>query len=503
MGISVSPKSVRRLTLLLFFFSLFQFVFLKHYMYEQNSPNRVSLCLAILDDCSLIIDKYYHFTEDNCFRDEHYYCDKAPGTSFLAFPFIAALYYGFHAIGRTDFASCDPDEPLPEPRDEFKLMLVAGSVAVSLVCALSLAVLFRLGLVLGLSPGNALLGSLLLGFGTPFGVWATVLIGHSLAAALALLGLAFAVFLLEAERSATDRKSSFFAWIGVGFLLAYNVWVEYTAAIPSCMIGLFVLYMKYHNGRQIKNVCRSVGGLFLGALPVALAFCAYNNAAFGGPFRLGYLYVDENFPRMQQGFYGVNLPSPGIFFRSLFDPLYGLLWYAPILIFSPYLAVRNIRSGRAAALNVLCLSIVVYYFLLNSSYTYWAHSDIPARHVTAAFPFLVLPLVIAWNAVASRLRTVLRVSLIWSFVFSGAAMNVPCFEGYYKATIPALYLLDDLFYGGTLNLFYYAGLRPPQVAFLPIAFSWIVFGYLARANLAVERKNDVPTSTFDPKEPIR
>ena len=493
---SVSPKSVRQLTLLLFFFALFQFFFLKHYIYDQNSPNRVSLCLAILEDCSLIIDKYHHFTEDICFRDGHYYCDKAPGTSFLAFPFIAALYYGFHAVGRTDFASPDPDEPLPEPRDEFKLMLIAGSAAVSLVCALAVAVLFRLGLVLGLSTGNALLGALLLGFGTPFGVWATVLIGHSLAAALALLGFAFAVFLLQAERFATDRNSSsFFAWFGVGFLLAYNVWVEYTAAIPSCMIGLFILYMKYRNGRRVGEVCRSAGILFLGALPVALAFCAYNNAAYGGPFRLGYLYVDENFPRMQQGFYGVNLPSPVIFFRSLVDPLYGLLWYSPIFIFSPYLAFRNIRSGRMAAVNVLCLSIAVYYFLLNSSYTYWAHSDIPARHVTAAFPFLVLPITLAWNEAGSRLRTVLRISLVWSFVFSGAAMNVLPLEGYYKATVPAFYLLGDIFCGGTINLFYYAGLRPPQLAFLPIVVSWIVFGHLAWKSSGKQRNFSASEST--------
>ena len=482
---AISPQRTRHLTLLLFFFAAFNFIYSKHFIYDGNPPNRVSLCLALLENRSVVIDKYYHLTADHCIRDGHYYSDKAPGASFLAMPFIAAAFYGLQAMGRTDVTSIDPRDG--EPNVNFKLLMLAGSLAVSIPCALAVAVFFRLCLGLGLAPFLSFFGSVLLGFGTPFGIWATFFIGHSLAGAFLVFSLTGGLFFLAEKRPAG------WGWGGVGFLLAYAVWIEYTAAVPACLLGTVFLGIAGRRGRKALELLRIATGMFLGAVPVVCGFFLYNTIAFGSPFCVGYQFVTMNFPLMQQGFCGVNVPQPSVFFRTLFDPRFGILWFSPIFAFSPLFAVGGIVLARHRLLNVFCLVIPIYYFLLNASYAYWWQSDIPVRHTTASFPFLLLPVLLLWNDLGVRSRRAVGFFALLGLFLCSIALYVPCMPSYYDWPFSSPALVKDFVLGKMKNLLYYAGVDP-RLSFLPIIAAWVVFVYLARRWLFGHPRADVPGS---------
>jgi len=467
----ISPQRTRRLTLLLFFFATFNFVYSKHFIYDGNPPNRVALCLALLEDWSVIIDKYHDLTVDHCIRDGHYYSDKAPGASFLAMPFITVTFYGLQAMGRTDFTSIDPRDD--EPNVNFKLLMLAGSLAVSIPCALAVAVFFRLGLGLGFTPSLSFFGAVLLGFGTPFGIWATFFIGHSLAGAFLVFALTAGLFFLD-EKRPVDR-----GWAGVGFLLAYTVWIEYTAAIPICLLGTVFLGIAIQRNRKVSELFRIALGMLLGATPVAFGFFVYNSIAFGSPFRIGYQFDGTNFPLMEQGFCGVTVPQPRVIFRTLFDPRFGILWFSPVFAFSPLLAMRGITFARHRLLNAVCLVIPIYYFLLNASYVYWWQSDIPVRHTTASFPFLLLPVLLAWNDLDIRYRRAVSFFAFLGIFLCSIALYVPCMPSYYDWPFSSPALVKDFVLGKMKNLLYYAGVDP-YLSFLPVVVAWTVFIYLAR-----------------------
>jgi len=492
MSPNFSPPPVsKRIVLLLFLVSAFSFVYLKHFLNESNPANRVALCLALLDNGSVCIDKYYHYSVDHCIRDGHYYCDKAPGVSFLALPFIAAAYHGLQAIGKTDFTSFDPVRK-EEPNPNFKFLLLVGSIPVSLFGALAISMFYALAVRLGASQRVAVFGALLLGFGTPFGVWCTVMFGHAIAGAFLLFATAIGWRLLQTERPEGCR----IAWTVSGFLLAYAVWIEYTAAIPSIIIGcifLAAMIRKQFTARRIFPVVCFLGA---GAIPVAVGFFLYNTWAFGGPFTLGYQFDTTNFPLMGEGFCGIKVPRPDVLFQTIFSTKHGILWYSPILFLSPLLALRNIFRNDKRELNVACLLIPLYYYLLNSSYVYWMQSDVPCRHTTASLPFLVLPLIVGFGTLPPLVRRLVGALATYSFVMCVVAMNVPGSATLMRAEIKPLFLLREFAGGGIRNLPYYIGLNP-LLTLGVLLVVWGVFSVLLIATVRNVERSSVPDTGSD------
>ena len=483
---NVSPTPVsKHIAILLFFVSAFSFIYLKHYVNDANSANRVALCLALLEDGTVCIDKYYHFSVDHCIRDGHYYCDKAPGASFLALPFVAAAYYGLRARGRTDFASFDPIRE-GEPNVNFKLLILAGSIPISLLCALAISAFYVLAVQWSTSQRAAVFGALLLGFGTPFGVWSTVIFGHAPAGAFLLFATAIGLCLLRMECPEVHGP----AWAATGFLLVYAMGIEYTAAIPSLIIGCVFSTVTFRQRQAMRPPLSVAAFLVVGALPVVACFCYYNNHAFGGPFTTGYRF--SSFSLMDEGFYGVKTPQWDVLVQTLFSPKHGILWFSPIVIFSPLFALRNILRNDERVLNVACLLIPLYYFLLNSSYVYWKESDIPCRHTTAALPFLALPLIFSWKTLPPPVRQLVGVLAVYGFAMGVVAMNVPGSAALATAENKPVFLLREFASGNIRNMFYYAGL-PPYLTLGILLVVWTAFGVLLIG--AVRKAERLPLDT--------
>ena len=467
-----------RLFVLLFLLSLFNYGMFKYFLEDSMTANRTALALAILKDGTVRIDPYAKFSSDICYRDGHYYCDKAPGATFVSFPFIAVAYHILTALKKNDFDSFRPiDEERPtlprSPSVAFQLLILAGSIGVSLSGALAVAVLYALGIMLGSPPRTAVLVAIFLGFGTMFSLWSTVLMGHALSGAFLLFGLCGAVSLLRFPESAATWRS-WSAWFGVGALLAYSFWVEYTAAIPACLIGLLILALAYRRGFSLKRIMAMTGLLFLGAVPVAVCFCVYNTLAYGSPLSLGYKYVDINFPRMQEGVYGVTLPDFVVLLKTIFHSKYGILWYSPALILFPYFVVDNIVKERNRELNIVCFLIVAYYFLLNASYAYWAQTYFGPRHCTPCLPFAVIPFLSGWDHRGAAFRRVCSVLIGASLLIGAMALFVPASHSLYNAKWTLFFIVDSFCRGGVRNLLYYVGV-PPYLTVAIILGVWSVF----------------------------
>jgi len=489
-----------RLFALLFFLALFTYGMFKYFLEDSMTANRTALALAILKDGTIRIDPYVKFSGDICYRKRHYYCDKAPGATFVSFPFIAAAYYALTAAGKTDFDSFRPlDEEYSEsqrsPCVAFQLLILAGSVGVSLGGALAVAVLYALGTLLGAPPRTAVIVAVFLGFGTMFGLWSTVLMGHALSGAFLLFGLCAAVYLLDLGSRLSPKAGVLkIGWFGIGVLLAYSFWVEYTAAIPACILGFLILSLACRRGFSSRRIATTAGLMFLGAVPVAVCFCIYNTLAYGSPFSLGYQHVNINFPQMKEGFCGITLPSFVVLLKTLFHSKYGILWFSPALIFFPHFVVDNIRKDWNRELNIACFLIVAYYFLLNSSYAYWPQTYFGPRHCTPCLPFAVIPFLSGWNHRTTVFRRTCNVLVGLSVLIGAIALFVPASPYLYDARWTLFFMVDSFCRGGVRNLLYYAGVP----AYLTIAVILAVWGAFAW-RLSAECRKQTNDDSFAPR----
>jgi len=244
-----------------------------------------------------------------------------------------------------------------------------------------------------------------------------------------------------------------------GLLLAYAVWIEYTAAVPSIILGCVFIATMIRQRSSMRSIFTVIAFLAVGALPIAAGFCYYNTLAFGGPFTTGYQFVATNFPKMDEGFCGIKIPQFDVLVQTLVSLKHGILWFSPILILSPLFALRNIIRDDERFLNIACILIPLYYFLLNSSYVYWKETCIPCRHVTVALPFLFLPLVFGWGVLATSVRLLVAAFAVYGCVICFAAINVPLSDALWTAENKPLFLLQEFANGRVRNLLCIVGLN--------------------------------------------
>ncbi|MDR2706975.1 MAG: hypothetical protein LBC02_14445 [Planctomycetaceae bacterium] len=434
-----------RIAILLFCFAIFNYVYVKHNFSDSNSIVRLALSLCLWEDGSVIIDKYHQFTIDFAYRDGHYYSCNAPGISFIVLPAVSVTHTILQQLGRTDhLVEFDPIHTW-EPNTNFKLFILSGSVIVSFLCAGAIAVLYLFFRCLGVVHKTSVLFAIVLGFGTPFACFATTMYGHSLAASFLIFGLVLGF---------PAKKQSIFCYIVTGLILAYTVWIEYTAAISVIVLELLFLSEMKRQGLSGKQIGWNTLLMVLGTAPVAVGFFVYNTLTFGSPFQVGYNFVSTNFPQMDEGFYGIRLPVFSTFIGSLFGLQDGIVWRSPILILSPFFIIYNIWKNQFRTLNMVCFIILVYYFLLNSAYAY---PDV--RHITASLPFLIIPIGLAWDSLGFRLKIFVSILLIVSLIIGFVSMNVPQSTELMQVPIRILFIFREFFAGHVRNLLFYVGVN--------------------------------------------
>ncbi len=247
-------------------------------------------------------------------RKGHYLLDKAPGVTLAAVPVIAAL----KALGLR-----------PSYRD------LAWLLTLLLSALPSVAALLWLWAWLERRPGGrgALVAPALVLAG-PWGVYAGLLFGHALAAALVAVGLALALGGLPTEPDArAERRAPLLG----GLALGGAVLVEYPAAVLVVAV-LAALAVDASRRRRLLWVV-------LGGLAPAVILLGWNHFVFGSPWSFSYGFKARAAlaATHAHGIYGIGWPHA--------EALWGLLGGARrgLLPTAPWLAVGLVGALATAA----------------------------------------------------------------------------------------------------------------------------------------------------------
>jgi hypothetical protein len=355
---------------------MFLLIFFSYaYFYQGGGPNqfsRLGLTAALVESQSVTIDDYHELTFDKAVRGPHFYCDKAPGLSFLAVPGYALLRPLI--LIRTEHGSRDWLN---------RALYVMTLLAVSLPVALAMASFDRRAWQEA-GPAAAFWVTIALALGSPLTVYASQFVSHALCAAL--LWLAFAIL--------TEPSPREWSSVRAGLLVGWSVLSEFPTALVG---GLLFVYLCLQ-----RRGWRSVAGFLLGELPALMLLIVYNLAAFGGPLESGYRYhyVQEFREAMAQGFMGITGPSREAFVHMMINPFRGLLWFWPFFLAVPLaFAVLLARRPWPGAV-VLASSIVIVYLLFGCSYYYWwGGASFGPRHIGPALPFVAYLVVRGYDSV--------------------------------------------------------------------------------------------------------
>lgn len=411
MDTSLRQRTSRRITLFVFATTLLCYIYFFPRWADNNSNSRLDMVVAIVDDGTFKIDKYVDNTVDYAKVDGHYYSDKAPGLAFLGVP----VYAVFGRVLDLPFVSGLTDRlanssafqstlrangsGVNATKVRFALTQVVLSVMLSalptaLLCVLMQSLLARMGA----SIGVAVAVSLLYGLCTPAFAYANTMYGHQLSAFL----LFAAFYLIFTSRDALSIPAA----LAVGLLLGYSVLTEYPAALIAAVLYVYAAYKAWRAGALGRMLL-----VTLGAALCAAGLMIYNNAVFGGPFKLGYGSSELWQKQHETGFMSLTLPRLDAVWGITFGTFRGLFVLSPVMV----LAVPGFwmwwraREHRAEWWVALLATLTM--FLFNaSSIMWWGGWAVGPRYMLPALPFFALGLAYAFRSVwLRRLGVVLAV----------------------------------------------------------------------------------------------
>lgn len=409
----------------------------------------------MIEDGSLNIDPYQRATQDKAYYNGTYYSDKAPGMSFMAYPFAAGAVFalkvlsphiGWVRLEDGKIVWVDSKGKITEP---FRFLNQIVTVATSgLITVLTALAFYYIAIRLGASLGGAVFGALAFGLGTFTWRWATSFLGHVSAGGCLFLGFAVVFYLLYSPPKAQrDILLSFVS----GALLAWAVVIEYTSAPVSFVIVVYGIYnaRTWHRSRLLKVFFSVMAGGLIFITPLLI----YNYEIMGNSFESLYKY-NLRFPILGEGFYGLKYPNFDVMVKLLFSGRHGILWYSPILIAVPSALITLWRYPKHRSLVIALMAIPLYYLFWNSSFYYWeGGATAMPRYLTPMLPFLCLPLSLLWTDSGKILRPVLVVLLAVSMLISLMSVAVSMTKGRLSdLNIVVDYLVPEFIHGRITQL---------------------------------------------------
>ena len=339
---------------------------------NQVAISRQDFLHALTVHGEWFIDRYHENTPDKAYANQHYYSDKAPGTSFLLLPVYWLGTRALSAMG-VDLESARAWRIL----DWVSVALMFSSV-------LSYAV-FRAvqSISREVRPGSAWI----LVAGVALGGMPIVYSGSCFSHCLVFSALTLA--LVELGLFSQDRCPQTAGLIRGGMWLGLALASEYTVGVTVVAIALYAC-------RQ--RAWRKVGALLVGLALPCLMIPIYSYLTIGNAFQLPYSY-QASFPQMQEGLYGIRAPSVRLAWILLFSPERGLFYWSPVLM--PVLAGLYWMARSQAALG----GMVAIVFLVNvvifsgRDFDWLAGVSYGPRYLTAVVPLLLLPGVHACRAI--------------------------------------------------------------------------------------------------------
>ena len=464
-SIPLSPPSMvrRRFCAALIAATLFASYFYFYQGTGWNQNSHFDLARVLLEQHTVSIDRYQRGTGDKAFYNGHYYSDKAPGLSLLSLPAVSAavpLAAELHVRGA---------------RVADVQLYLATVFTCSLAIALAATVMFFVLLEWNFEPGAAAFAAVVLGLGTPMWVYATEFWGHALASAC----LVFAFAAADRLRSSSVPGRSALLAAFVGLSAGWAVVSEYPAAIPAVLIGMMALIYCWRSLPNKKSFLFAAAALCFTAGLCLAVILAYQQAAFGSPFRLGYEYVVNYQDTLHHGALGVTYPKLHPLLALLFGKRCGLLLFTPVLAAAPLGFYLLWRAGAPRLSLGVSAGIALYYVLFNASYLHWqAGASFGPRYLSPGLPFACLLLAPVWQRARPALKAVLTAAASFgvAVALAGATSFSMISESIGFSIREALRALarGQLYQkGGAWNLGSLAGLHGWEVLF-PLLAMWLV-----------------------------
>ncbi|MCL5288152.1 MAG: hypothetical protein M1453_09200 [Acidobacteria bacterium] len=291
---------------------------------------------------------------------------------------------------------------------DLRLAAAAGFAAVFFMAplaALSVVLMWRLFGHLGHSHKISLWLALLYAFATPIFFRSATL---SLNLLVTLLGLA--AFVLLWWPAGTRPELEKWRYILAGFLGGYAVLTDYSGAVSAAALGLYAFALQWRAKKLWRGLRFSLWYLVGAAAPVSYLLY-WQWACYGNPWLPGQFYLPKE---LLKGLYandlGVGPPKPIILWDLLFDPLYGLLIFAPIFTLVLYHVVLLRRGESRLPKHVVWFTWTFFaalmLFLSCIYYTVRHQWQDGVRYIVPAVPFLFLlvaevmvriPRAVAWT----------------------------------------------------------------------------------------------------------
>lgn len=353
-----------------------------HQTRDWNTATRLLLTYAFTQNASIEITPFVtrdgQLLRDPPTRDMsspgdgRYFCDKAPGHSFLGVPACwIALKTGLI-------------EPYPSglaaraywPADYWVTLGTNG-----LYTALGAVLLTALLQWLGVRPTVALLTGQAWALATIAFPYATLYYGHSTCAFFTLLSVAFLCW----------WPGRWWACFLSGLATGIAVTIDYPQAVFA-LAGVVVLGCMGWFRRDSQFGRWDWLWYVLGGLPMAGLLGYYHYLVTGSPFQVPYtMEVEEIFAYHREGIgIPIGVPKPAVVYELLLGQKRGLLWYSPVLLAAaPGLVVLWRRRQRWLA--VLATLTFLGLLGINAGFPTWDGGwAVGPRFLLPSFPLLLV-----------------------------------------------------------------------------------------------------------------
>jgi hypothetical protein len=402
--------TIKKDSLLIFILLAFTFGFFSQDP-GSNGNSRLGLTFALVEEGRITIDSYHRAagtdTVDSSIYNEHYFSDKAPGSSLLGALIYLPLYKLMQVL---DFSISLP-----------LLKRILTYFVVGLPSAFAGTLIYHLGSILSKNRFRALIVTLSIMLGTMAFPYSILFYGHQLAAAL-LLTAFYMIFKLQEQPELPGSKILFM----IGLLLGLSLMTELTTTvivIPLILYYFFILWKQGSLQKLNSFALPALGGI----LPLVLMM-AYNQVAFEDPFSIGYQHLGHAIFREGQstGFLGIGIPNLKVLYYITVHPAHGIFWHSPVLLMSiaGMFFMFRVKTYRAELLLVTV--IFAAYLLINAGYFFWwGGFAFGPRHLIPMLPFLALPMFFIPQRTLSLVIILGLISVTQMIIVTASVIQVP------------------------------------------------------------------------------
>ncbi|MCB9610202.1 MAG: hypothetical protein H6716_26680 [Polyangiaceae bacterium] len=408
--------SNRLLVVVLAFFFLFSWIY--DDVTVPNERSRVYLTVSLVDCGEISIDcavKRFGPINDWARVGDHYFTDKAPGSSLLGtLPYLVARL----------FSSPDDWTIVELVNLQRRLLMIPLSILGALLLRRSLRVLAVSDTASMAAIIAWLLGSVSFHYSSAF-------YGHQIVAVALLAAIHFG--LIAEWRTGVTRPS---LWSGMACGLAGLV--EYQAIPLALIVAVGVAHRAIREGSAID-----LAHFVLGALPWSAMFMVYHALAFGGPFSLSYSHLVSAAIQAKhtRGIGGVGLPRWHSMAGLLFSPNRGLLVTSPVLILLP---VGLLRLGRRLSW-IVATAVFVCFFVAAGADAWAGGWSFGPRLLVPVMGIAMIPLAMSIDRLREGPQARWIGGAIWGFIAFGVLYNQLAQAVFPELPEDALNPLKDVF----------------------------------------------------------